>query len=70
VTAGVQAYNALVPAPLIARTHAQVTGLFGGLPLVPPGVVPLAEWRPTITGRSPQQADLYAGVASIPGRRR
>jgi S-adenosyl methyltransferase len=69
VSAGVQAYNALVPTPLVARTHAQVTALFGGLPLVPPGVVPLTEWRPAITGPSSGQADLYAGAARVPARR-
>jgi hypothetical protein len=35
--------------------------LFGGLPLVPPGVVPVAEWRPTAGPAA--QADLYAGIA-------
>jgi S-adenosyl methyltransferase len=70
VSAGVQAYNALVPTSLTARAHAQVTALFGGLPLVPPGVVPLTEWRPAIVGWSPGQADMYAGAARVPGRRR
>ena len=68
VSAGVQAYNALVPTPLVARTHGQVTDLFGGLPLVPPGVVPVTEWRPAIAGPSPGPADLYAGAACIPAR--
>jgi SAM-dependent methyltransferase len=68
VSAGILAYNALVPTPLIPRTHAQVTALFGGLPLVPPGVVPLAEWRPAHAGPGPQLADLYAGMARVPRR--
>src|SRR5690349_2745240 len=62
VAAGIEAYNNLVPAPLTPRSHAQVSALFGALPLVPPGVVPITEWRPP-TGLSPQTADLYAGVA-------
>ncbi len=70
VSAAVQAYNALVPTPLTARTHGQVTDLFGDLPLVPPGVVPVTEWRPAITGPSPGQADLYAGAGRIPARPR
>ena len=37
VSGGVDAYNALVPVPVTARTHAQVTGLFAGLPLVVKG---------------------------------
>jgi hypothetical protein len=65
VTAAAEAYNALAPAPVTARTHTQVTGLFGGLPLLAPGVVPVTEWRPPI-GRGSQAADLYAGVARIP----
>jgi hypothetical protein len=65
VTAGVEAYNALAPGPLVARNHTQVSALFGGLPLVAPGVVPVTEWRPA-TAPSPQTADLYAGVARTP----
>jgi len=63
----VAAYNALVPATLTARTHSQVSALFGGLPLVAPGVVPLTEWRPATADPFPHTADLYAGVARAPG---
>jgi S-adenosyl methyltransferase len=67
----VTAYNAQVPIPVTARTHAQVTGLFGGLPLVAPGVVPVTQWRPVVAGLPHRRtADLYAGVASIPRGRR
>jgi len=68
VAAGVGAYNNLVPTALIPRTHSQVSALFGGLPLVPPGVVPLTEWRPAV-GPFPHAADLYAGVAHAPASR-
>jgi SAM-dependent methyltransferase len=64
VGAGVAAYNALVPAGITARSHAQVTALFGGLPLVPPGVVPVTEWRPGHAPVHGVSADLYAGVAT------
>ena len=70
VTAGVDAYNSLVPMGLVPRTHAQVSALFGGLPLVPPGVVPVTEWRPEIGDPFGQPADLHGGVARIPGRAR
>jgi S-adenosyl methyltransferase len=63
VTSGVAACNALIPAGITARSHAQVTGLFGGLPQVPPGVVPVAEWRPAIGCQPSQPADVYAGLA-------
>ena len=69
VTAGVQAYNALVPNALIPRSHAQVSALFGCLTLVLPGVVPITEWRPAIVSPLPHAADLYAGVARAPGDR-
>jgi SAM-dependent methyltransferase len=68
VTSGVAAYNSLVPAGITARTHAQVTALFGGLSLVPPGVVPAAEWRPATGCSSSQTADMYAGLV-VTGRR-
>ena len=54
---------------MTACTHSQVTALFGGLPLVAPGVVPVTEWRPSLTSASPCPADLYAGLARIPGNR-
>jgi hypothetical protein len=63
VLAGVEAYNKLVPTTLVPRTHSQVSALFAGLPTVPPGVVPLTEWRPALAGQSPLSADMYAGIA-------
>jgi hypothetical protein len=72
VASGVAAYNTLVPAGITARSHAQVTALFGGLPLVAPGVVPVTEWRPDhppVHGVS-VSADLYAGLATVRGRSR
>jgi SAM-dependent methyltransferase len=62
VTAGVRAFNNLVSTALIPRTHTQVSALFAGLRLVPPGVVPLTEWRPSASPFA-HAADLYAGVA-------
>jgi hypothetical protein len=68
VAAAVTAYNNLAPVPVTARSHAQVSGLFGGLPLLPPGVVPVTEWRPAAGDPFSQPADLHAGVARIPHR--
>ncbi len=64
---GVEAYNALVPTPVVARSHAQVTGLFAGLPLIAPGVVPASEWRPDQVAR--QVVDVYAGIGRKAPRR-
>jgi len=36
VAAGIDAYNDVVPATVTPRSHAQVTALFGGLPLCCP----------------------------------
>jgi hypothetical protein len=63
VASGLAAYNEAVPGGITARSHAQVTALLGGLPLVPPGVVPVSEWRAD-PGRIRQPADLYAALAS------
>jgi hypothetical protein len=65
VASGVAAYNTLVPAGITARSHAEVTALFGGLSLVAPGVVPVAEWRPDTGSWPVQTADLYAGLATV-----
>jgi hypothetical protein len=69
VAAAVTAYNTQAPVPVTARTHAQVTGLFGGLPLLAPGVVPVSEWRPEVGDPFGQPADLHGGLARIPRRR-
>ena len=66
VNAGVAAYSTRIPSGLVPRTHTQVSALLGALPLVPPGVVPVTEWRPPIAGHSRQPADIYAGVARTP----
>jgi hypothetical protein len=69
VGAGITTYNALVPTGLAARSHAEVTALFGGLTLVPPGVVPVSEWRPDHAPLHAVSPDVYAGVAKITRRR-
>jgi O-methyltransferase involved in polyketide biosynthesis len=66
VAAAVTAYNTQVPVPVTARSHAQVSALFGGLPLLPPGVVPVSEWRPAVSNPFGQPADLHAGLARVP----
>jgi len=70
VTSGVAAYNSLVPAGITARTHSQITAMFGRLSLVPPGVVPVDGWRPAAGRQHPQSGDMYAGVTMISRRGR
>ena len=51
---------------------AQLAPLGGvdGLPLLPPGVVPVTEWRTNPGLQTSPAADLHAGVARIPRRGR
>jgi SAM-dependent methyltransferase len=71
VVAAATAYNTQASTPVTPRTHAQVSGLFGGLPLVAPGVVPVTQWRPTVMGLPHRMtADVYAGAARIGQGRR
>ena len=70
VSSAVTAYNALVPAGITARSHAEVTGLTGQLSLVAPGVVPVSEWRPDHAPSRAVSTDLYAGLATVTGRSR
>jgi hypothetical protein len=67
VDGGVAAYNELVPTYIYARSHTQATELFGDLSLVPPGVVPVSEWRPDAVAT--RVTDVYAGIARKPVRR-
>ena len=57
-------------APLVLRSHAQVTAFFDGFDLVEPGLVQAPLWRPD--GKPPRPKDLakigiYAGVGRKPG---
>jgi hypothetical protein len=65
VAAAVTAYNKLASVPVVARTHAQVSALFGALPLLGPGAVPIDQWQPPLCEIS-QPCDLYGGVAYLP----
>jgi hypothetical protein len=52
--------------PYVSRTAAQVEGYFAGLDLVPPGVVPVGDWRPDPSPFPPVQVDSLAGVGRKP----
>jgi O-methyltransferase involved in polyketide biosynthesis len=53
--------------PLITRTREEIMSLFGGLPLVDPGLVFTVQWRPAHPPPDPPEAaGLYAGVACKP----
>jgi hypothetical protein len=45
------------------RSREQVTRFFDGLELVPPGVVPIQEWRPATPEEAKAAAAMWGGVA-------
>lgn len=51
--------------PIHARTHAEVTALFGGFELVDPGVVYLPLWRPEPDGAPVAEPERYSGYAAV-----
>ena len=48
------------------RSRAQVAGLFAGLDLLPPGVVPVSRWRPDTDAEAEAVTTLWGGVARKP----
>jgi S-adenosyl methyltransferase len=56
----------LVDGARALRTRDEIAGFFGGLDLVPPGLVPVADWRPAEPASGPQHGTRWAGV----GRKR
>jgi hypothetical protein len=52
--------------PYVSRTPEQVAGYFAGLDLVPPGLVPVGDWRPGPSPFPPAQVDSLAGVGRKP----
>ena len=53
--------------PYQLRTPAEIAGFFAGLDLVPPGIVPVPQWRPDPAPFDPPQVDTLGGVARKPG---
>jgi hypothetical protein len=66
VAAAAAAFNSRVPVPVCPRTHGQVSALFGDLPLMWPGVVPVTHWRPSFQEAPGGDCDAYGGVVVIP----
>jgi hypothetical protein len=59
-------YNEGGSVPYVLRSPAQVTGYFGGLELVAPGVVPVSRWRPDPSPFDPVEVETLGGVARKP----
>ena len=47
-------WNKTTPKPITLRSRTDVLSLVSGLELVPPGVVPVTEWRPDLAGATGQ----------------
>jgi hypothetical protein len=67
VTAAVEAYHALVPGPLAARSHAQVSAPVRRACRWCRRSGPRQRMAPSGRQAAPHVADLYAGVARAPG---
>ncbi|KUN09203.1 methyltransferase [Streptomyces yokosukanensis] len=48
------------------RTRSEVARFFGGLDLVPPGLVTATEWVASSPAAAPEGSGIYAGVARVP----
>jgi hypothetical protein len=57
-----EGYDDTGAVPYRLRSPEQVRGLFGGLDLVDPGVVPIARWRPDPSPIEPTDVNAYGGV--------
>jgi S-adenosyl methyltransferase len=56
-------YNSLARETQQHRTRAEVTRFFDGLELVPPGVVPVPQWRPGSELEARVKSSMWGGVA-------
>ncbi|SFD79865.1 SAM-dependent methyltransferase [Streptomyces aidingensis] len=70
MAAAQEIYNASGAVPYLLRSREQVTGLFAGLELVPPGVVPQPHWHPDPGLEQPQLPPGvgWGALARKPGR--
>ena len=53
--------------PYQLRSPEEISGFFAGLDLLPPGVVPVPEWRPDPAPFPPMDVDTLGGVGRKPG---
>jgi hypothetical protein len=62
-------WNKTAPKPLTLRSREDVLSLVSGLELIPPGVVPVSDWRPDLGARAPASAadPSERGTSANPG---
>jgi S-adenosyl methyltransferase len=67
VVAAARRWNAMADQQVTLRTRAQLESLLAGLDLLPPGIVPATEWRPTLADpRFEHPVPVYGVVARKP----
>jgi S-adenosyl methyltransferase len=49
------------------RSQPEVAGFFAGLELVPPGLVPVQQWRPGSEVEAARRSAMWGGIAQKPG---
>jgi S-adenosyl methyltransferase len=59
--------NAVMAESVTLRSRDEVTALFTGLELVPPGVVQTTEWRPDPAAAPARPGSVWGGVARKTG---
>ena len=62
VTESMQRYNERAVEQATPRAHADVARFFTGLELVPPGLVPIPEWRPETPAAGAASIAMWGGV--------
>ena len=63
VVAAAERVSRLMAQRINPRSRADVTQFFDGLELLPPGVVPIQEWRPDTAEEGAARAAMWGGVA-------
>jgi hypothetical protein len=59
-------YNRMARETQQHRSHAEVAGFFKGLELLPPGLVPVQQWRPRSDFEAQAKSAMWGGVARKP----
>jgi hypothetical protein len=67
--AAMERYARTGAVPYQLRSPGEISGFFGGLDLLPPGVVPIADWRPDPAPFPPVHVEVLGGVGRKPAAR-
>jgi len=62
VAESMRRYNERAPEQATPRTRGGVEGFFAGMELIPPGLVPIPEWRPEAQGAAGASIAMWGGV--------